>query len=612
MTSDLDGRIEAMVLKLIEQSPEPRPGAEVLPHDLRPVARPLRGSLAMALAAVAVLVVGGLGVLFGSVVFDDADGVAVVPGEPAPAHDSTEIPPGQELALLPVEGDPDVAPETVRGDVTAVGRIEETTWEVFRWDTTTTEPLNGTCLQAISHLGTQTACRGPNLPANVIATPLLFAEFDESGAATGFVMIWEVPDGTSYVTSESEAGGVVVFRRWQSPVSGVAGLVAPPNADVTHITAYDASGTPLNGVTVRSSDILGPSPNESVEWSEMSGAVPPRRNHEAVWTGSEMIVLGGTPLDTGPDTPAMETVFSYDPGADSWNQIPDSPHARLGMSAVWTGSEMVVWGGQPFFASDEYSASGAIYDVFERSWRTIPDAPIPGRRYHTAVWTGTEMIVWGGDSPARGPALVDGAAYNPATNAWRAIADAPFPLVPTETTAVWDGLQMIVWSGSEVGESGEFYGRGLTYDITRDVWEEIPEVPIKGGSYRGVWTGDALVVVGGGQPGADGFEALAFEALDREWRALGEPLLGNEFIRWNFEVAWTGTHVVVVGGNRNDVFAPIEHPLLLDPMTGRWVVVEGPVGQRAGHTLVWTEEEILIWGGDEMGYRWRPALTADQ
>ena len=64
-------------------------------------------------------------------------------------------------------------------------------------------------------------------------------------------------------------------------------------------------------------------------------------------------------------------------------------------TAVWTGSEMIVWGGL------------ALAPLFEH-WReiqsrapTVGQPPAPSMRptardYHTAVWTGSEMIVWGG------------------------------------------------------------------------------------------------------------------------------------------------------------------------------------------------------------------------
>ena len=48
-------------------------------------------------------------------------------------------------------------------------------------------------------------------------------------------------------------------------------------------------------------------------------------------------------------------------------------------------------------------------------------------RFHTAVWTGNEMIVWGGEDENQSP-LNTGGRYNPVTNTWSATTttNAPF------------------------------------------------------------------------------------------------------------------------------------------------------------------------------------------
>ena len=55
-----------------------------------------------------------------------------------------------------------------------------------------------------------------------------------------------------------------------------------------------------------------------------------------VWGGG---VPGGRNFDTG---------GKYNPSNDSWRatNITDVPTRRFGHSAVWTGSEMIVWGGK--------------------------------------------------------------------------------------------------------------------------------------------------------------------------------------------------------------------------------------------------------------------------
>ena len=72
----------------------------------------------------------------------------------------------------------------------------------------------------------------------------------------------------------------------------------------------------------------------------------------------------------------------------------NAPAARASHTAVWTGSEMIVWGGY----GGSYLNTGGRYDPSTDSWAAIStgNAPFP-RGGNTAVWTGSEMIVWGGD-----------------------------------------------------------------------------------------------------------------------------------------------------------------------------------------------------------------------
>jgi hypothetical protein len=72
----------------------------------------------------------------------------------------------------------------------------------------------------------------------------------------------------------------------------------------------------------------------------------------------------------------------------------NAPSARVNHTAVWTGAEMIVWGGS---GSIDNFDSGGRYDPAIDNWRTISTNNAPNvRPGHTTVWTGTEMIVWGG------------------------------------------------------------------------------------------------------------------------------------------------------------------------------------------------------------------------
>src|SRR5437773_10410381 len=72
--------------------------------------------------------------------------------------------------------------------------------------------------------------------------------------------------------------------------------------------------------------------------------------------------------------------------------------------------------------------------------------PPEAREVHTAVWTNSEMVVWGGDG-VLGLALNTGARYNPGTDSWTATSTTNAPDGRDSHTAVWTGSEMIIWGG---------------------------------------------------------------------------------------------------------------------------------------------------------------------
>ncbi|MBW2993485.1 hypothetical protein KY317_02835, partial [Candidatus Woesearchaeota archaeon] len=116
-----------------------------------------------------------------------------------------------------------------------------------------------------------------------------------------------------------------------------------------------------------------------------------RAEHTAVWTGTEMFVWGGCN-----STSYFDDGAKYDPSTDTWTTMFISPlFSRAGAAAVWTGTEMIVWGGCD---NSSFFSDGAKYDPSTDTWTMLSASPLSARGYHTAVWTGTEMIVWGGQA----------------------------------------------------------------------------------------------------------------------------------------------------------------------------------------------------------------------
>ena len=61
---------------------------------------------------------------------------------------------------------------------------------------------------------------------------------------------------------------------------------------------------------------------------------------------------------------------------------------------------MIVWGGRDG-GSNSYLNTGGRYNPGTDSWTATSTNGAPaGRYWHTAVWTGSEMIVWGGEAAA--------------------------------------------------------------------------------------------------------------------------------------------------------------------------------------------------------------------
>jgi hypothetical protein len=155
----------------------------------------------------------------------------------------------------------------------------------------------------------------------------------------------------------------------------------------------------------------------------------------------------------------------YNPGTDSWTATTttNAPSSRKYHTAVWTGSEMIVWGGSDNF--NHVLNTGGRYNPGTNSWIATGTTNAPSGRYlHTAVWTGSEMIVWGGyDNSGYSNA---GGRYNPGTDSWTATSTTNAPDGRYNHAAVWTGSEMIVWGGisnfdGELNTGGRYCAQSL-------------------------------------------------------------------------------------------------------------------------------------------------------
>ncbi len=178
---------------------------------------------------------------------------------------------------------------------------------------------------------------------------------------------------------------------------------------------------------------------------------------------------------------------------------PGPLEAREGSAVVWTGQELVVWGGTRTDTGIGF-ADGAAFDPVTGEWRMMSPPPVDRGGLVGGVWTGEEVLVWSAEIDGETDDLADWTvlAWDPATDEWRTaggrclvggdVRRCP-DAMPDRPWGV--GVLEPVWTGEGVID----IGIGAAYDPATDVWRMLPERPVLGTPNAVTWTGDALVVL---------------------------------------------------------------------------------------------------------------------
>ena len=325
-------------------------------------------------------------------------------------------------------------------------------------------------------------------------------------------------------------------------------------------------------------------------WTATSSTNAPtgRFDHTAIWTGTEMIVWGGNNLIN-----KFNTGGRYNPSTDIWTATTrvNAPSARSGHTAVWTGTEMIVWGGNNL---TNESNTGGRYNPGTDSWTATSTTNVPtGRSSHTAVWTGSQMIVWGGVTLI-GFTFNTGGKYNPSTNTWTQTTTTNAPATRTGHTAVWTGSEMIIWGGWN-GLSSLFNGGGR-YNPVTDRWTATTTGNTPSGRYghTAVWTGSEMIVWGGGNN--DYFDTGGrYNPNTDTWMATSTTNAPTG--RADHTAEWSGGQMIVWGGF--GASGVTNTGGRYNPGRNSWKGISrtNAPSARSGHTAVWTGSEMIVWGG---------------
>ena len=228
-------------------------------------------------------------------------------------------------------------------------------------------------------------------------------------------------------------------------------LTYDPSDDVWEELTVDPLPEPLDGLQL----------DYSVRWGRSKWRQP-----YGVWNGSEVLFLHES-----------LSGLALDPYRGTWRTLAAGPLSpRQESSRVWTGRELVVWGGCDNVLAEcsdgtglEQFRDGAIYEPVTDTWRTMAPSPLPDATVAAAVWVGTETFYL---TTHINTGVVGAASYNPASDEWTLLPAPPFSLFYGSNSLAWSSTSdlVLVWRGRHVSD-------GAAYDLSTKTWFQLPDAP---------------------------------------------------------------------------------------------------------------------------------------
>ncbi len=291
-------------------------------------------------------------------------------------------------------------------------------------------------------------------------------------------------------------------------------------------------------------------------------------NPDVFWTGTEMIVWGGT------------AGGAYNPATGEWRALSPSPlPPSTRTRAIWDGETMVVVSEEALLA----------YDPGSDSWTTLGQGvvppPVPGRM----VATGDELFVWG-DRLQR---------YDFTAGEWTSLPEPPFPV-----GSQGDERALHVFDGEllAAGITGSCEGLSLARWNGAD-WEMLPSPGREAPFFAACATPRQVAVLGDTLFVWDLTHAVMLSPDESEWIYAGRlDLTGGEGISGAVQI---GGKLLVPQNGRAAIY---------DPERRLWDKIRLP-GWGTDWEMVWTGNEVLMWGptgccpyrqGPYDAWRWTP------
>lgn len=223
-----------------------------------------------------------------------------------------------------------------------------------------------------------------------------------------------------------------------------------------------------------------PESRPAASWQRLPDApLSPRAQALGVWTGDEVLVVGGMtapcpPMAScaPPRTPPLRDGAAYDPVARTWRPIANAP-------VGWSYAETAVVGDTMFLAAfglGEQQRSGGdflSYSMTTNSWRQLTwldPAGVDG--YHLTAAGDRVVAVSATDERGERPDWI----YDPPTQRWAQLPDDPMTeAFDRRMVSVGNRLVLFDREGAAVGEQRPAVVRAALLDVDAGTWEHLPD-----------------------------------------------------------------------------------------------------------------------------------------
>lgn len=359
-------------------------------------------------------------------------------------------------------------------------------------------------------------------------------------------------------------------RRRRTAMLAIGGTVAAVAAVGAGVSVFDL-GT-------HGSDAIS-------EWEQVADPpLAPRDQAVAAWTGSEVIVVGGTTgypcspdADCEPPPRSAERTdgAAYDPATDTWREIAPAPAAFAGGFALWWGERVIVVSARLTLA----------YDLALDRWQRLglhPDGLFDGG----LIGTDDGPVAFSYDQRPQAEDVSDW-RLDLATGEWSALPHDPFAESYDRSMSWHDGrlwlLSMDVEHHFGAHEGSPSRIAVLDGDTWTVVDEETPDLTYQ----QRIVEQDGLFVVAAGAWSGD-LASRVFDPSTSEWSTLPTP--GTSDRNCSLGAAspgpgWVSSGRLLVSADPADVIAVPPCP-----------------GTPAPAVTVWAGDRLFIWGGPNRAY----------